>query len=75
MMGVLTTLSAGAVILVTSPERECFKYILQMHFPVSNNAAEYEALFHGLWIATTLGICRLKVHRDSLLVVSQANKE
>jgi ribonuclease HI len=30
--------------------------ILQMHFPASNNAAEYEALLHGLRIATSLSI-------------------
>jgi ribonuclease HI len=46
-----------------------------MHFPVSNIAAEYESLLHGLRIATALGIRRLKVHGDSLLVVNQANKE
>jgi ribonuclease HI len=46
-----------------------------MHFPTSNNAAEYEALIHGLRIATTLGICRLRVLGDSFLVVNQANKE
>jgi ribonuclease HI len=46
----------GAGILVTSPKGESFKYVLQMHFSASNNAAEYEALLHGLRIATTLGI-------------------
>jgi ribonuclease HI len=50
-------------------------YILQMHFPTSNNATEYEALLHGLRIATALGIRRLKVLGDSLLIVNQANKE
>jgi ribonuclease HI len=54
---------------------ESFKYVLQMDFPSSNNAAEYEALLHGLRIATTLGIHQLKVLRDSLLIVNQANKE
>jgi hypothetical protein len=38
----------GAGILLTSPKGESFKYVLQMHFPSSNNAAEYEALLHGL---------------------------
>jgi hypothetical protein len=47
---------AGAGILVTSHKGESFKYILQMHFPASNNAAEYEALLHGLRIDTTLSI-------------------
>jgi ribonuclease HI len=46
-----------------------------MHFPASNNAAEYEALLHGLRIATALGIHRLKVLRDSMLIINQANKE
>jgi ribonuclease HI len=46
-----------------------------MHFPASNNAAEYETLLHGLRIATVLSIHRLRVLDDSLLVVNQANKE
>jgi ribonuclease HI len=46
-----------------------------MHFSTSNNAGEYEALLHGLRIATSLDIRRLKVLRDSQLVVNQANKE
>jgi hypothetical protein len=66
---------AGAGILVTSLKGESFKYVLQMHFLASNNTAEYEALFHGLRIATTLGIHRLKVLDDSMLIINQANKE
>jgi hypothetical protein len=54
--GSLQLQSAGVGILVTSPKGESLKYVLQMHFPASNNAAEYEALLHGLRIATTLGI-------------------
>jgi ribonuclease HI len=46
-----------------------------MHFLASNIAAEYEALLHGLLVATALGIHRLKVLRVSLLIVNQANKE
>jgi ribonuclease HI len=46
-----------------------------MHFPAFNNAVEYETLLHGLRIAMALGICRLKVLGDSLLVVNKANKE
>jgi ribonuclease HI len=46
-----------------------------MYFPTSNNAAEYEALLHGLRITTALGIYRLKVLEDSLLIVNQDNKE
>jgi ribonuclease HI len=61
--------------LITSPKGESFKYILKMHLPASNNAVEYEALLHDLRITMALGIRRLKVLEDSLLVVDQANKE
>jgi ribonuclease HI len=66
---------AGTGIMVTSPKGENFMYDMQMHFPVSNNAAEYEALLHGLRIATALNIHRLKVLGDSMLIINQANKE
>jgi hypothetical protein len=33
-------------------------------FPASNNAAEYEALVHGLSIAVSLGIKKLMVYGD-----------
>jgi ribonuclease HI len=73
--GSLQFQGAGAEIPVTSPKGGSFKYVLQMHFLVSNNAVEYEALLHGPMIATALGIHRLKVLGDSLLIVNQANKE
>ena len=44
-------------------------------FKVSNNEAEYEALLHGLRLAVSLGIKRLLVYGDSLLIVQQVNKE
>ena len=51
------------------------KYVFQILFKVSNNEAEYEALLHGLCLAVSLGIKRLLVYGDSLLVVQQVNKE
>jgi hypothetical protein len=66
---------ARAGIPVTSPKGESFKYVLQIHFLASNNAAEYEVLLHGLRIVTALDIHRLKVLRNSMLVINQANKE
>ena len=47
----------------------------QILFKASNNEAEYEALLHGLRLAVSLGIKRLLVYGDSLLVVQQVNKE
>src|SRR5436190_22735274 len=65
----------GAGIVLISPTGKRLKYVLQLHFPASNNATEYEALLHGLRIAISLGIRRLVVHGDSELVVNQVQKE
>jgi ribonuclease HI len=48
---------------------------MQMHFPASINAAEYEALLHGLRITMTLGIYWLKVLRESMFVINKVNKD
>lgn len=50
----LDSMEAG--VLFISPHDEKLKYVLQLHFPASNNPAEYEALLHGLRIAVSLGI-------------------
>ena len=65
----------GAGILFISPKGEQLKYVFQILFEVSNNEAEYEALLHGLRLAISLGIKRLLVYGDYLLVVQQVNKE
>jgi hypothetical protein len=66
---------ARAGTLVISHKGGKFKYVLQMRYPASNNVAEYEALLHGLRIATALGICQLRVLGNSLLIINQTNKE
>ena len=43
------------------PPRVRMMYAIRIHFPVSNNVAEYEALVNGLRIAIELGIQRLDV--------------
>jgi ribonuclease HI len=73
--GSLQLQGVRAGILVTSPNGESFKYVLQMHFLASNSATEYAALLHGIRIIMALGIHRLKVLSDSMLVINQANKE
>jgi hypothetical protein len=54
--GSLQLQGKGVGILVTSAKGKSFKYVLQIHFLASNNAAKYEALLHGLRITTTLSI-------------------
>jgi ribonuclease HI len=67
--------SGGAGVLFISSRGEQLKYMFQILFKVSNNKAEYEALLHGLSLAISLGIKRLLVYGDSLLVVQQVNKK
>jgi ribonuclease HI len=73
--GSLKLQGAGAGILFIAPRGEQLKYALQLLFSASNNAAEYEAFIYGLNIAISLGIKRLMVYGDSLVVISQINKE
>jgi ribonuclease HI len=73
--GSLKLQGAGAGILFIAPGGEQLKYALQLLFSASNNAAEYEALIHGLNIVISLCIKRLMVYKDSLVVISQINKE
>jgi ribonuclease HI len=73
--GSLKLQGAGTGILFITPGGEQLKYALQLLFSASNNAAGYEALIHGLNIAISLGIKRLMVYGDSLVVISQINKD
>jgi ribonuclease HI len=65
----------GAGVLFISPRGKQLKHVFQILWEVSNNEAEYEALLHGLRLAISLGIKRLLVYGNSLLVVQQVNKE
>jgi hypothetical protein len=50
------------------------RYAVRLHFPASNNMAEYEALLCGLKIAIKISVKRLDVWGDSQLVVDQVMK-
>ena len=52
-------IGAGAGLLFISPLGEHMRYVIRLHFPASNNMAEYEALLGGLRIAIELGVKRL----------------
>jgi ribonuclease HI len=51
------------------------EYTIYLHFWATNNMAEYEALIHGLRIASELSTHRLFIRGDSELFVSQIMKE
>ena len=56
---------AGMGLVFMSPLRVRMRYMVCLHFPSSNNVAEYEALINGLCIAIELGIQRLDIRGDS----------
>ena len=60
-------------VVLTSPTGDIVQYVLQILYIDSSNAAEYEALLHGLRMATSMGIQRLEMRGDSNLVVFQIN--
>jgi ribonuclease HI len=72
--GSLMKTEAGAGLLFISPLGEHVCYVLRLHFPASNNVAEYEALVNGPRIAVELGVRRLDARGDSQLVIDQVMK-
>jgi ribonuclease HI len=69
-----TGAGAGAGLLFVSPLGEHMRYAVRLHFPASNNMAEYEALLCSLKIAIETGIKRLDVTGDSQVVIDQVMK-
>jgi ribonuclease HI len=72
--GSLMKTGAGAGFLFISPLGVHMRYIIRLHFPASNNVAEYEALVTGLRIAIELGVRHLDVRGDSQLMIDQVMK-
>jgi ribonuclease HI len=72
--GSLMKTRAGAGLLFISPLGKHLRYVLRLHFPASNNVAEYEVLVNGLRIAIELGVRRLDARGDSQLVIDQVMK-
>ena len=72
--GSLMKTGAGAGLLFISPLGKHLRYVLRLHFPASNNMAEYEALINGLCITIELVVRRLNARGDSQLVIDQVMK-
>ena len=63
--GSLMKKGVGVELVFVSPLGVRMRYVVCIHFLVSNNVAEYEALVNGLHITIELGIRRLDVRGDS----------
>ena len=72
--GSLMKKGAGIGLVFVLPLRVRMRYMVRIHFPSSNNLAEYEALINGLRITIDLGIRWLDVRGDSQLVIDQVMK-
>jgi ribonuclease HI len=66
---------AGVGLVFISPLGVCMEYMVGLHFPASNNAAEYEALINSLRITVELEIKHLEIRGDSELVVDQVMED
>ena len=65
----------GAKIVLVSPEKDKFEYVIQLRFRATNNEAEYEALLAGLKLSKNMEIKSLTVKSDSQLIVGQVKGE
>ena len=63
--GSLMKKGAGMGLVFILPLGVRMRYMVRLHFPSSNNVAEYETLINGLRIAIELGIQRLDVRGNS----------
>ena len=60
-------------VVLKSPEADTLKRKVRLHYPTTNNEAEYEALLKGLELAKSLRAESVLVQGDSQLVIGQAN--
>ena len=67
--------SAGAGVVLISPEKHILPYLFVLTQSCSNNIVEYQALILGLQMAVQIGITDLDVYSDSQLVINQLLEE
>ena len=69
-----STLHAGGIgVVLKSPEADTLKRKVRLHYPTTNNEAEYKALLKSLELAKSLGAESVLVQGDSQLVIGQVN--
>ncbi|MCO5601518.1 hypothetical protein L7F22_055640 [Adiantum nelumboides] len=63
--------AAGGFVILNEEKKEVLKKSIQLHLAHSNNEAEYATLKAGLEECKSMGIKRLMVKGDALLIVKQ----
>jgi ribonuclease HI len=69
--GASSSKGAGVGVVLVSPSQETISLSYKLEFEVTNNVAEYEALFLGLKAAQEMGIREMVVFGDAELIVQQ----
>ena len=67
--------TAGAGVVLISPEQEITHLSFKLAFQVTNNIKKYEALLLGLNVEKDRGIKNLKVFRDADLIIQRVNRK
>jgi ribonuclease HI len=62
---------SSAGVTLKSPKGDELSYVLQIHFPTTNNIVVYEALLHGLRVTKEIGVQHIMYCGDSDLVAQQ----
>ncbi|XP_070019538.1 uncharacterized protein LOC142180723 [Nicotiana tabacum] len=63
--------SAGAGVVLISPERQVLSFSFVLGETCSNNAAEYQVLIVDLEMALDMKILQLEIYGDSKLIINQ----
>jgi ribonuclease HI len=68
--GSFTLNKIGGGVVLISPNGDWLLYVIQLHFCVTNNVVEYEALVNGLCITAELDVQRLYIRGDFVLMLA-----
>ncbi|CAL9011506.1 unnamed protein product [Prunus brigantina] len=69
--GSSTLKGGGAGVVLVNPEGQAMTLSFKLNFPCTNNTVVYEAFIMGMSTAREMGVEKIKIIRDSNLVLSQ----
>ena len=73
--GEVNQFKARVRIILLTPKGEVVPITKKLAFRVTNNEAEYEVCALGMKALTALGVTKVKIFGDSMLVINQAIEE
>ena len=73
--GAMNQFGAGIRVTFLTLEGEVLTITKKLAFRVTNNEAEYKACALEMEVLRALGVTKVKIFRDSILVINQVTKE